>query len=89
MHDYNPNSSDAVLARILERLDAQDVSAGERRTEFLKVLGEIHEEVKKTNGRVTRIELWRAEVKAKTAQLAMLVSAAASIIAWIVERLMH
>ena len=43
--DYNPNSSDSMFARVLQRMDSQD-----------KILEEIHNQVKKTNGRVTALE---------------------------------
>lgn len=43
--DFNPNSSDAVLARILQRMDAQDGA-----------LARIEAGVNKTNGRVSALE---------------------------------
>jgi hypothetical protein len=43
--DFNPNSTDAVLSRILQRMDGQDV-----------MLREIRDGVTKTNGRVTSLE---------------------------------
>lgn len=42
---YDPNSADAMLARIIERMDNQDV-----------ILREIREQVYKTNGRVLSLE---------------------------------
>jgi len=42
---YDPNSADAMLARIIERMDNQDV-----------ILKEIREQVYKTNGRVSSLE---------------------------------
>jgi hypothetical protein len=42
---FDPNSTDAVLSRILTRFDQQD-----------SVLKEIKEQVMKTNGRVTDLE---------------------------------
>lgn len=42
---YDPNSTDAMLARIIERLDNQDL-----------ILKDIKEQVYKTNGRVTGLE---------------------------------
>lgn len=43
--DYNPNSSDSMFARVLQRMDAQD-----------KILEEIRTQVTKTNGRVSVLE---------------------------------
>ena len=43
--DFNPNSIDAQLARILVRLENQDTT-----------LGEILTQTKATNGRVTKLE---------------------------------
>jgi len=63
--DYNPNSSDSMFARVLQRMDAQD-----------KILEEIHNQVKKTNGRVTVLEhdKWyqRGIIAAITAGIVML-----------------
>jgi cytochrome c-type biogenesis protein CcmH/NrfG len=87
MSDFNPNSPDAVFSRILAKLEEQNRSASETRSEFLAILTEIRAEVKKTNGRVSAIERWRAEIKGKTAMLATAVSAAVGLGAWLVERL--
>jgi hypothetical protein len=43
--DYNPNSSDSMFARVLQRMDAQD-----------RMLEEIRAQVTKTNGRVNVLE---------------------------------
>jgi len=43
--DYNPNSTDSMFARVLQRMDAQD-----------QILEEIRTQVTKTNGRVTVLE---------------------------------
>jgi hypothetical protein len=50
MSDYDPNSTDAMFSRILQRLDT--ISATTERTE---------EQAKMTNGRVTALEneKWR------------------------------
>lgn len=82
MSDFNANSSDAVFSRIMERLDVQNTVAQNTRAEFLAILGEIRDEVKKTNGRVRSLETWRTEVRAKYAVIAALVSAG---VAWLVN----
>jgi hypothetical protein len=43
--DYNPNSTDSMFARVLQRMDAQD-----------RILEEIRSQVTKTNGRVSVLE---------------------------------
>lgn len=87
MSDFNPHSTDAVLSRILEKLEAQNTAAAETRGEFLGVLREIRDEAKKTNGRVSALERWRAELRGKTATLATVISAAVGFGAWLLERL--
>ena len=87
MSDFNPNSTDAVLSRILEKLDAQNAEASKTRGEFLLVLREIRDEAKKTNGRVSALERWRAELRGKTATLATAVSAAVGFGAWLIDHL--
>ena len=63
--DYNPNSSDSMFARVLQRMDAQD-----------KILEEIRSQVTKTNGRVNVLESdrWyqRGIIAAITAGVVML-----------------
>jgi hypothetical protein len=87
MPEFNPNSSDAVFSRILQRLDEQDRHANEVRVEQIGILNEIRAEVKKTNGRVSAIERWRAEIKGKTAVLATVVSGIVALSAWLIERI--
>jgi hypothetical protein len=63
--NYNPNSSDSMFARVLQRMDAQD-----------QILEEIRSQVTKTNGRVTVLEheKWyqRGIIAAITAGILML-----------------
>lgn len=56
---YDPNSADAMFARILERNDSQD-----------RKLDQILSQVKQTNGRVTLLERWRDILTAKVAVIA-------------------
>lgn len=69
---YDPNSADAMFARILQRMDAQD-----------QTLGRIEGKVDKTNGRVNALERWRDVVSAKAA----VISAGIALAAWLLERL--
>lgn len=72
---YDPHSTDAMFSRILERLDAQDVT-----------LHEIREGVRKMNGRVSGLERWRDIITAKTAGLALTVSTLVGILGWYFQR---
>lgn len=68
---YDPNSTDAMFSRVLQRLDTQDAT-----------LTEILAEVRKTNGRVKSLEEWRLVTKVKVATLSALVSAVVGVAAW-------
>ena len=68
--DFNPNSLDSMLTRVLSRLDEQDRTAEKTNADFLLVLSEIRTEAQKTNGRVTKLERWRDVVTAKTSIIA-------------------
>jgi hypothetical protein len=83
--DYNPQSTDAVLSRILQRLDEQDKASEANTTRFLNVLGDIRDQTTKTNGRVTSLERWRTEVRSKVAVIAIIVSGTGTAIAWAAE----
>jgi hypothetical protein len=69
---YDPNSTDAMFSRVLNRLDTQD-----------DTLKQILAEVKKTNGRVTKIETENAITKGKVAAVSALVSGVVAIIGWV------
>ena len=74
-NDFNPNSTDAVFSRILQRLSDQDVERKKMSDDVMVVLQEIRAEVRKTNGRVTRLEHWQTMINARVATIAFLVSA--------------
>ncbi len=69
---YDANSTDSMLSRILERMDAQDAK-----------LESIHAQCLKTNGRVSMLEVFKSELKGKVAILAAVISAAT---AWLIKR---
>jgi hypothetical protein len=71
MH-YDSNSTDAIIARIDQRLSTQDAT-----------LAAILTEVRKTNGRVTALETENAVSKGKIAVISMLVSCAVGLAGWI------
>jgi hypothetical protein len=73
---YDPNSTDALFSRILQRMDQQDV-----------VLLRIEQGQLSTNLKVGKLEGWRTELRAKVAIMAGLISfAVAAIVQWWVNR---
>ena len=68
---YDPNSVDSVFSKLITRLDNQDT-----------VLAQILQEVKKTNGRVTRLETENAVTNGKIAVISSLVVGAAGAAGW-------
>jgi hypothetical protein len=71
---YDPHSSDAMFSRVMTRLDKQD-----------ETLTQILAEVKKTNGRVTRLETENAVTKGKVAAVSALVSAVVGFAGWLLS----
>ncbi|HEY1109140.1 MAG TPA: hypothetical protein VGE76_10925 [Opitutaceae bacterium] len=74
--DFNPNSTDAVLARVLEKLEGLEATA--QRIEAHAI---------KTNGRVTSLEHWRTAIKSKVALVSGGVAAAATFAGWCIDKL--
>jgi hypothetical protein len=69
MNSYDPNSVDAMLSRILQRLDEQD-----------KVLVRIEEQTTKTNGRVSALEKDKWIQRGAVGVVVVMVSAAWEVI---------
>jgi len=73
---YDPNSTDSMLSRILERMQAQD-----------EKLQTILDQCVKTNGRVSKLEVWRDQLHGNITVVAGVFSAAVSAItAWVIKR---
>ena len=70
-NEYDPNSLDATLARIIAGQEAADAKASA-----------ILEQVTRTNGRVTKLETWRELITAKVAAVSAAIAAAASGLMW-------
>ena len=68
---FNPNSSTAMFATILAKLDEQD-----------RVAERILQGVTLTNGRVTKLEKWKTSVEAKVAAISLAVSTIAGVVGW-------
>jgi hypothetical protein len=80
---FDPSSSNATFATILQRLNQQDRDALAARNDVKEMLHEIRTQTTITNGRVTKLELWRENITAKIATIVFI----ASVLAWLVERL--
>lgn len=74
---FNPHSNDAMFARILARMDAQD-----------QKLDAILDQATRTNGRVGHLERWRDEVKAKVAVVSACISGAVAVSVYIINKLL-
>jgi len=85
MSHFDENSSDAMFSRILERLDGQDRAAEARDKAANEKLDRIERQALKTNGRVTLLESWQTDVKARVAVVAGSVSVVIAVAAAIVE----
>lgn len=72
---YDPNSSDAMLSRIMARLDSQD-----------ETLRQILAEVKRTNGRVTKLETTGEVSKAQIAVISVGVSSLIGAAGWVASQ---
>lgn len=74
--DFNPNSLNATLSRILAVQD-----------ELNRKADRIIAQVDLTNGRVKKLEIWKAVVTSQTAQLAAAVAAVVGGIGWLLNYL--
>jgi hypothetical protein len=86
MSDYDPQSLNAMLSRIIERLDKQDRESADHRREVKETLQEIKAQTTLTNGRVTWIERWIEAFKARMGTIVFIGSALVSLVAWVIER---
>jgi hypothetical protein len=83
---FDPNSTDAMFAKVLARLEEQDRNTSKTNADFLLVLTEIRTEARKTNGRVSGLERWRDVITAKVAVIAGGVSLAAGLVVnWLLK----
>lgn len=89
---FDPQSHTALFARILSELEADRRTREEFRTEVrdrfergAARMDEIHGEVKKTNGRVTRLEDTDRIRLAKLAGAAALASTLATALIWAID----
>jgi hypothetical protein len=72
--DFNPNSLNATLARIIANQEAADHKSD-------KILAQVE----KTNGRVTSLETWRTVVNAKVVVMGAVAGTIASAVGLVVK----
>lgn len=70
--NYDPNSTDSMLSMILQKIEGQE-----------QKLDDIHQQVKITNGRVTTLEVWRANIIGIVAAASAIFSALTT---WIIKK---
>lgn len=81
--DFNPNSLNATLARIIAAQEAHGNEMRQCFSETREELRVIKEQAFKTNGRVNLLELWRETSKAKLAGLSMGLGAVGGVATWL------
>lgn len=72
-NEFNPNSINSTLSRIMS---AQD--------ELHRKADRIIEQVDRTNGRVTKLEIWKAILGAQTALIASAVASIVAVVGWVI-----
>lgn len=72
---YDPNSTDSMLSRIMEKLEKLDA-----KTDRIEVQTSL------TNGRVTSLERWKDIITAKAAVIAAVTAILIGLADWAVQR---
>lgn len=72
---YDPNSTDSMLSRIMEKLEKLDA-----KTDRIEVQTNL------TNGRVTSLERWKDIITAKAAVIAAVTAILIGLADWAVQR---
>ena len=73
---YDPKSNDAMFSRIEQKLE-----------ELLTRSQRIEEQTTKTNGRVSRLENWQTDIRARIAIIALVVSGCGTVAMLVLNRL--
>lgn len=85
--DFEPNSINTMLGRILERIDNADVSAADYRLEMRQAMEGLRKELTPIVTDVNELKTWRRESAARVSVLVLFGSALTNCAAWIVEHL--
>jgi hypothetical protein len=72
--NFDPRSNDSMITAILNRLDEQDRNSARNQVANHDLMVEIKEQVKKTNGRVSRLETWRNRIAGAIALMAFIIT---------------
>lgn len=84
---YNDKSLDAVVTRIIDKLDEQDRRFEDKCTEDRLAFKAIMDKQDVTNGRVTKLENWRISSKTRMATYTFLIATfGAGAATWFVEK---
>ncbi len=76
-----------MFAKVLARLDEQDRKMDEKHAENRRRLEEIHTDVKTAQVRISILEVWRTEIKAKVGVFAAIISVAVGLaLEWVSNR---
>ena len=73
---YDPKSNDAMFSRIEQKLE-----------ELLARTGRIEEQTTKTNGRVSKLESWQTDVRARIAIISLAVSGAGTVAVLVIKKI--
>lgn len=73
-NNFNSTSYDAVLAKIIERLEQQDARAELKRKEDKEAFKELNDKFEEYGRRTRSIEDWQLSVKSKVAIISLLFS---------------
>lgn len=79
--EFNPNSTDAVLATIIVRLDAQDKQHAAKWAEDKASFAAIMAKQDMTNGKVIKLEKWKSRVRGEYVGVAGVVTVLGFLIA--------
>lgn len=79
---FDPNSFDATLATIISEVKQTREQVVQQAAAHSNVLADIHAEVRKTNGRVTSLETWRASVRGRMLGVIAACGVVGTLIGW-------
>ena len=72
---YDPNSSDSMFSRLMERMDTTDTTLG-------RIEDRLENFIEKSEKRINSLENWRTDTKAKVALISFGVSALVAFVGW-------
>ncbi len=85
--EYNPNSMNAIVSRILERMDQQDEFVSARMDQQDAVLNRVEANLGKYDSRTTALERWKDVSNAKAGAIGGVVAMVITAGAWLWDHL--